>query len=115
MHYFKNCENEYVLALPLLNMIEDGRLALQSYKLNAGVCNSLARGLKANDSLLRSVILENNGLTDQDCSVVLEGLCSQAVVKAIVLKQNEVGEKCIEQLSKLLRRRNRGWPAHGIP
>jgi Ran GTPase-activating protein (RanGAP) involved in mRNA processing and transport len=104
MHYFRNCENEYVLALPVLNMISDLRLALLSYKLNSGVCTSLARGLKANNSLLNTIILENNGLTDLDCSVVLEGLCSQAVVKTIVIKQNEVGEKSLKQLSKLLRR-----------
>lgn len=105
MQYFRNCSQEFVLALPILNMVHQKVLPLLGYKLNSGVCAALAKALAGNEQLLHGIILEGNGLNDHDVAQILEGLQTQEQIKSIVIKQNEVGEKCLAQLNKLFARK----------
>jgi len=45
-----------------------------SYKLNSGVCSSLAKAMIGNKHLVTKVVLDGNGLDDVAMSVLLQGL-----------------------------------------
>ena len=102
MHYFNQSNKGMVAALPLLNRIQNNTLALVGYKMSRGLCMSLKEALRCNKSLLRNITLDNNGMQDGDMAEILEGLTFQSQCSSLVIKRNEVGEKSLIEIQKLL-------------
>jgi len=105
MNYFKNCNKEYALALPVLNKISKKVLSLQGYKLNEGIATGMKEGLATQKRLITTVVFDNNGMSDQAMSTVIEGLATQEFTKSITLILNEFGEKSLASLIPILQRK----------
>ena len=65
----------------------------------------MCKAFEVNKGLLNSIVLENNGITDSDFAVLLEGLNRQLHIKCIVTKHNEFGEHSLLQVKKLMIRK----------
>ena len=75
--------NEKVLDLPIFTRIKDNGLTLTGYLLNSGICKGLGVYLAESNwridksFILRELVLDNNGISDEDFAEILSGVCVQ--------------------------------------
>lgn len=75
MAYFKQCDGDHDLVLPLLQYVEKKTLCLQSYTLSIGHCNALAAACPLfNELNINRIIFENCGIDDEEFAAILRGL-----------------------------------------
>lgn len=92
-----------VLPLPTMNKINNETLMLVGYKLNKGVCHALRNGLEKYNQRVSKVILENNGISDEILSELLDTFTLKAhEITSLALGRNEFGPKASQSLSNLL-------------
>lgn len=96
--YLQFCKNEKVLPLPILNKIEDGVLALDDYKLNFGLCKALGNVLDDLGSLIRKIVLKNNGINDLAYAEILNGALQNKYIKSLHIKNNEFRDLSLNQI-----------------
>jgi hypothetical protein len=69
--------NEYKEpSLDILSHIHNRSLALIDYRLNPGQCEGLYRACLADEELLKNIVIENCGITDQMLAKIVSGLDS---------------------------------------
>ncbi|CDW89852.1 UNKNOWN [Stylonychia lemnae] len=102
MNFFRQCQQELVLALPILNKIRSKTLYLQGYMLNIGHCKALSVAFRFFDSLMTRLHLENNNIKDEQFKDMLEGLNYVTDLKSIIYKSNEFGSKSLKMLKPLI-------------
>ena len=83
------CRKQQVNVLPLLKKIKNKTLNLARYALSNGVAKSLGGCLKKGDNILSRIILDKNGLKDDDFSAILQGLQLLQDIKSIIYISNE--------------------------
>ncbi len=52
--------------LPVLQKVKNKLLNLSGYGISPGLAKSIGQAIKKNDNFLSRIILENNGLKDED-------------------------------------------------
>jgi len=93
LEYYMSSNKNHSVALPVLNQIENKQLYLKGYKLSSGTCKSLCEAFGVNLQILNGITLDENGLSDTDLSMIIEGLSKQMNVKSIIIKANDFGDK----------------------
>ena len=73
----------------LLSKIVNRTLPLVGYVLSEGQCIGLAEAFKGNPKLINSIILDDNGLTDESFAKICEGLRFLDATKTLVYRRNE--------------------------
>lgn len=77
-----------MVPLPLLFKVRDKRLVLKGYRLNQGLCLSLKHALEIYPTLLTSIKLSDNGISDFDLSKVMNGIGCLESIKEIHIESN---------------------------
>lgn len=73
--YFRQCEADQDLVLPLLQYVDKKTLCLQSYTLSMGHCKALAAACPLFGYMnINRIIFENCGIDDEEFSAILRGL-----------------------------------------
>ena len=55
--------------------------------------------------LLQKLYLDNNGLTDEQLSLVIHGLIKQTTFKVLIIQNNQVGKQSLEEIIELVKRK----------
>jgi hypothetical protein len=97
------------LPLPILNKIEDGVLALEDYKLNLGLCKALGSVLDDLGSMIRKIVLRNNGINDASYALILEGALQNKNIKSLHLRGNEFSENYLNHFINHFEKEKRPW------
>jgi len=105
LQYYKNCQKEQALSLPLLSRIANKSLILQGYKLTDGICYGLGESIASQPKLLNTIVLDNNGLCDEDFSKIIKGMCKLDNLKSLVIKKNEISRLSFEAMIPILQRK----------
>ena len=93
IHYFKQCQEDLDLALPILEKIYRKTLMLCEYTLSPGHCRGLAKACRYFDhKLVNRVFLSNCGIDDGEFASILDGLIDLRDFKSIIYKNNQFGE-----------------------
>ena len=75
LKYFKKCQQENSLLLPIFEKIYKKTLCLQNYNLSEAHCQGIAEACKYIDHQQMNRVLFNNcGLTGAKLATILEGL-----------------------------------------
>ena len=80
----------------MTKITSDGTLSLTGYKLNTGLCTALGNFLgknihSDNPYIVRSLILDDNGISDDDFANILRGICQQGYLRILCYSHNEFG------------------------
>jgi len=103
MEYFVKCKEQLDTALPILEKVHMKTLCLQDYTLSLGHCQAIAAACQYFDEkVINRVLFSNNGMTGDDCALILEGLDKLKDVKSVIYKQNGFNKNSIDALEKLL-------------
>lgn len=87
----------------MLGKINNRVLNLINYSLTNGVCQSLAQAMKGNPILFHSIMLDSNGIKDDDIMDLFKGMHQLEHVKSVIIKRNElVKVATVEHLIPLL-------------
>lgn len=105
LHYFVKSEKEKVVSLPVLGKIKNKVLPLIGYKMNEGLCSSIARAFSVNKFMIHKVVLDGTGISDAAMAVLIEGMSHQETARGIVSRYNDFGEKALKALMPLLVRK----------
>ncbi len=100
--YFLQCREQQVGVLPIMQKVKNKILNLSGYGISAGLAKSIGQSIKKNDNFLSRIILENNGLKDEDFAAMLEGLGRLQDIKSIIYIKNEFGMKCVDIINPML-------------
>jgi hypothetical protein len=74
------------VSIPILTKIKNKKLFLSYYHIGPGICDSLKEAFGINLSLITHLNLDNNGLNDENLSLIIEGLNRQSNVKSLIIK-----------------------------
>lgn len=69
--FFKQCQNQGVVALPILFKILNKKLVLNEYTLNTGLCESLASSFSNMPGCIKQISLTQNGLKDAQLAIII--------------------------------------------
>lgn len=75
---------------------------LSGYGISPGLAKSIGQAIKKNDNFLSRIILENNGLKDEDFANLLGGLNRLQDIKSIIYIKNDFGLKCVDVITPML-------------
>ena len=64
-----------VVTLPLLLRINNKKMILERYQLNNGLCKALSIAFSCFKEIANDFHLNSNNLSDEDFSVLLDGMC----------------------------------------
>ena len=94
--------------------MRDSTLEIRNQKLSTGHCEAIREGFRViSESLasdeskgqfLNHVILNNNGLSDAQLALILEGLSQIKVIRSFHSIGNELRQRSVATLGRLLRR-----------
>lgn len=102
--YFNVCIKDGELALPLLAYVVNKQLTLHSYKLSLGHIEALAKTFKLQPTFVSRFLFDNCGLSDASLEHLFNSLDKLEKVTSIVVKNNEVNEKAVTAIAKVLKR-----------
>ena len=88
--------------LPLLHKIKNKVLNLTNYSISPTVLKSFVSALKPQESIFSRVILENNGLNDNDMELLVSSLQLMNELKSIICIRNEFSLGSVKALAPLL-------------
>ena len=55
--------------------------------------------------LLQKIYLDNNGLSDEQLSLLVHGLVKQTTFKVLIIQNNQVGNLSLEEIVNLVKRK----------
>ena len=84
--YFKQCQKEQNLALPILQKIFEKKLILKDYLIGEGVCKAIRDALEQDPDIMQDCVIENCGIQDHAMGILLEGMNNLHHCHSIVLK-----------------------------
>lgn len=91
LKYFKKCQENNTLLLPIFEKIYRKTLCLQNYILSDGQCEGIAQACSfINHRHMNRVLFNNCGLTGNKFATILEGIALVKDFKSIIYKHNEV-------------------------
>ncbi|XP_069339112.1 leucine-rich repeat-containing protein 45 isoform X1 [Eulemur rufifrons] len=88
--------------LQQLHQLTRGRLDLATQSLTVDTCRALGKLLQT-EALLRELVLSDCMLSEEGATLLLQGLCTNPVVRLLDLKGNNLQAAGAEALGKLLR------------
>ncbi|KAL2764511.1 leucine-rich repeat-containing protein 45 [Daubentonia madagascariensis] len=88
--------------LQQLHQLPRGRLDLATQSLTVDTCRALGKLLQT-EALLRELVLSDCMLNEEGATLLLQGLCTNTVVRLLDLKGNNLRATGAEALGKLLR------------
>lgn len=94
------CDDEKSAPLPLLKHQQDSSLVLNRYNLSKGLASALARAASYMP-YLKSIHLDENGLTDQGGSEILKGIISHGGITSFLYTHNDIGVFFLKQFEIL--------------
>jgi len=97
------------LALPLLAKVVNKQLSLHNYTLGTAHCIAFGETCKVNKHFMSKLVLNNNGLKDEDLAKLLYGMQSLKALNVIDLRKNIVGETSVRLMSDFMVRK---FPNH---
>ena len=89
----------------LLDGILNKTLVIQNKKLTAGTTSALAESVANFNDFVSKIVLENNGILDQDFAGLLESINELKSFRSISIKKNELGHQSVHYLEKILQKR----------
>jgi len=93
--YKEDFQGKQEIMLPVAAKIYDKVLSLQGYTLSIGQCMALARVFADTEITLKTLHLDNCGVDDDECAVVLEALVPSTEFKTFYYKNNMFGEESL--------------------
>ena len=78
---------------------------IQDRTLNLGLLKSLSESFKYFSNIVSRLILDKNGLSDQDFSKILEPLSQFKRFRSIIYRRNELGMESLQHFVPMLKRR----------
>ena len=111
--FMKNCYDREVLPAPLFAKIEAGTLNLCGYYMSTGQAQALDIYLRqsfynigphnkespTDSSIIHTVVLHENGCSDENLASILSGLCVQKKLRHFHYSGNRFSQKSVEQLA----------------
>lgn len=94
------CQDEKCAPLPVLAHEQDTCLVLNRYNLNKGVCSALAKAFSLMP-YLKSVHLDENGISDVAGAEILKGLVAHGMVTSFFYTHNDIGNSFLQQFEAL--------------
>ncbi|KAG8507538.1 Leucine-rich repeat-containing protein 45, partial [Galemys pyrenaicus] len=88
--------------LQQLRKLPEGRLDLATHSLTVDTCRALGRLLQS-EALLTELVLSDCMLSEEGATLLLQGLCTNSVVRCLDLKGNNLRAAGAEALAALLR------------
>ena len=70
------CQKELVLVLPILQKVKNRTLNLTGYLVNLGLSKALNISLQKLENIVNRAVFDNNGLKDEEFSLILEGFAN---------------------------------------
>jgi len=104
--YFMKIKEQMSLALPLLAKVVNKQLSLHNYKMGTAHCVAFAETCRFNYNFMSRLVLNNNGLSDSDLAMLLEGLQHMRTISVIDLRKNIVGDQSVRMMSDFMIRSN---------
>jgi len=106
VEYFRQCQQDLNLALPILDKVCRKTIMLQEYTLSPGHCRGLAVACQFFDhQYVNRVFFSNCGIDDHEFASILEGLNHLKDFKSIIYKANHFAEQSLLKLRPLLLKR----------
>lgn len=93
--FIEQCERNMVVTLPLLLRISNKKIILERYQLNNGLCQALAIAFSYFKDIANDFHLEYNNLSDEDFSVLLQGMSHLKQVQRLSFSYNSFGPKSL--------------------
>lgn len=90
INYSKVCNSEKSSPIPLLSHTQDTSLVLNRYNLSKPISVALSKAISLMP-YLRSIHLDENGLTDLSGSEILKGIISHGMITSFYYTHNEIG------------------------
>ena len=100
--YFMKVKDQMSLALPLLAKVVNKQLSLHNYKMGAAHCKAFAETCKFNQHFMSKLVLNNNGLSDDDLATLLRGLRLMETISVIDLRKNHVGQEAVSYMGDFM-------------
>lgn len=94
------CDNEKTPPLPVLTHSQEDSLVLNRYKLSLEICCALSKAISVMP-YLKSVHLDENGLTDTAGAEILKGMISQGGISSFYYTHNEIGPAFLFEFQSL--------------
>lgn len=105
LKFFRLCEKEHVMCMPLFAKVRNQSLCIKNTVLNMGVCKAMRGVLQLTPNLLTKIYLDSCSLGDSELALILEGLKQQQNLKVLCIQNNSFDEKCTEHIISMLQRR----------
>lgn len=102
--FISQCEKNLVVTLPLLLRIKDKQIYLQRYQLNHGLCMALGLAFANFPDIATDFFFDSNNLSDDDFSVLLDGMNQLSIVSSLTYKHNMFGQASLQSLIPIIRR-----------
>ena len=93
------CDNQKIFPLNILKFLKHQSFILENYKINDKICVALASSLPYAASDIKTLIMDNNGLTDTGITTIVKSLKSSKLEK-IIYSRNHFGPGFIGELAK---------------
>ena len=100
--FINQCEKNMVVTLPLLLRINNKKMILERYQLNNGLCQALNFAFSCFREIANDFHLNANNLSDDDFSVILQGMCELKSVTRLSYCHNAFGHKSLYSLMPIL-------------
>ena len=100
--FILECEKNMTVTLPLLLKIKDKKMILERYQLNNGLCQAVNIAFAHFPEIANDFYLDNNNLSDDDFSILLEGMTRLENVKRISYSHNDFGMKSLQSLMTVI-------------
>ena len=107
--YFMKVKQQMSLALPLLAKVVNKQLSLHNYTLGREHCIAFAETCKINFDFMSKLVLNNNGLSDDDLACLLDGMVRLDAISVLDLRKNTVGSRSVRLMQDLM---IRDFPHH---
>lgn len=107
--YFMSIKSQMSLALPLLAKVVNKQLSLHNYSLGTAHCIAFGETCKVNSNFMSKLVLNNNGLKDEDFATLLNGMQHLKALNVIDVTKNIVGEASVRLMSNFM---SRNFPNH---
>ena len=102
--FIEACNNNQVVVHQTLKMIEDKSLNLLDHKLNDGQTKGLAAHFKSAPTNIIRAVLDNNGISDELMSELLEATQHLEMMKCLIVRNNVFGRRSIEAIKPILKK-----------
>ena len=103
-NFFKICQQDSDLAIPLLAKVVNRQLSLINYKLSVGHVKAFCKTFDFNKEFVSRFLFQNCGMSDDHNAILFEHMQKLNHVSSIVLKNEDFGQKSVDGIVALLER-----------